>query len=85
MNDDTHKPTNSKFPMMGSLYVGDLSYDATEGMLFEKFSQLGTILSVRVCRDVITRKSLGYAYVNFMEYAAGELKTNKRIVMTSKT
>lgn len=59
-----------------SLYVGDLSAQVEEKDILNIFSKMSGLLSVRICRDVISKKSLGYGYINFKDtkYAKRAIK-----------
>lgn len=71
-----------------SLYVGDLERNVDEAQLFQLFARVGPIFSIRVCRDE-TNRSLGYAYVNFVNPQDGLLHHSslfriKKIVLCQK-
>ena len=53
--------------------MGNLSNDVTEQALQEKFDQIGPVQSVLICREPMTRHSLGYAHVNYVNAEHAEL------------
>ena len=63
--------SSSETPLPISLYVGDLHEEVEEANLFNIFKQVGPVQSIKVCRDNQSRKSLGYAYVNYENHADG--------------
>uniref|UniRef100_A0A1I7Y187 RRM domain-containing protein n=1 Tax=Steinernema glaseri TaxID=37863 RepID=A0A1I7Y187_9BILA len=54
-------PANS----WAELFVWDLHPEVTEAQLFEKFSSIGPVLSVEMCRNPVTLRFLGDAFVQF--------------------
>ncbi|KAG5044682.1 hypothetical protein JHK86_014088 [Glycine max] len=45
--------------VMTSLYVRDLDPNVMDAQLYDLVNQLGQVVSVRVCRDLTSRRSLG--------------------------
>ena len=52
-------------PPVYSLFIADIHPSITEIDLLELFAKSGTVLSIHLVRDRITRAPLGYGYVNF--------------------
>jgi len=54
---------------MKKLYVGNLSFDATESELKELFGQTGLVETVRIITDRDTGRSKGFGFVEMQEGA----------------
>jgi len=46
-----------------NIYVGNLAYDATDGMIREAFESFGQVTSARVIKDKYTGQSRGFGFV----------------------
>ncbi|KAM9299469.1 polyadenylate-binding protein 1-like 2 [Gastrophryne carolinensis] len=54
-------------PSLATLFVSELHDKVTEAVLYETFSVIGQIASIRVCHDVASGRFLGCAYINFQQ------------------
>jgi cold-inducible RNA-binding protein len=59
------------------LYVGNLSYQTTEGTLSELFGGIGEVLSVNLITDRYSGRSKGFAFVEMAEYDAAQEAINE--------
>ncbi|MEW6265397.1 MAG: RNA-binding protein [Thermodesulfobacteriota bacterium] len=55
-----------------NLYVGNLSYQATEAELKDLFSTYGQVQSVKIITDRDTGRSKGFAFVEMSNRSEGE-------------
>jgi RNA recognition motif-containing protein len=53
--------------MSKNLYVGNLSFDTTEGNLRDAFAQFGTVTSASVVMDRETGRSRGFGFVEMSD------------------
>ncbi len=49
--------------MATKLFVGNLSFNTTEGQLLEMFKQAGNVVSCELIMDKFTGKSRGFAFI----------------------
>jgi RNA recognition motif-containing protein len=52
------------------IYVGNLSFDANQRDLLERFEQYGRVTSVNIMKDEISGNPLGFAFVEMEEESA---------------
>jgi RNA recognition motif-containing protein len=55
-----------------NIYVGNLSYDATEEDIEQAFSEYGEVSSVNVIKDRETGRSRGFCFVEMPDPEAGK-------------
>jgi len=58
------------------LFIGKLSFDATEEDIRHKFSKVGEVVSARIVKDRDTGKSKGFGFVEFADAADAEYALN---------
>lgn len=61
---------------MNKIYVGNLPYAAVEEDLQNMFSRFGEIIKISLIRDKATRKSKGYAFIEFNQASEAEAAVN---------
>jgi len=55
-----------------NIYVGNLSYNATEENLRQAFESFGQVTSARIIKDKYTGQSRGFGFVEMLEQAQAQ-------------
>lgn len=66
-------PTTTSYDGLVTLHVGNLAPDVTEYDFTSIFSKFGPILRVNIITDSTTGAKLGYAFVTYNSFEAGDL------------
>ncbi|KAL6762627.1 RNA binding protein [Haematococcus lacustris] len=56
---------HAKFKHSAYIFAGGLDFDLTEGDLLAVFAQYGEVVDVNLCRDRVTGKSRGFAFIAY--------------------
>jgi RNA recognition motif-containing protein len=59
-----------------NIFVGNLSREATEEEIQQKFEPFGTVLSVKIIRDMFSRESKGFGFVEMSVKSEGQTAIN---------
>jgi cold-inducible RNA-binding protein len=59
--------------MNTKLYVGNVSWNATEGDLENEFARFGEVTEAKIVLDKETNRSRGFAFVTFKDEASAQL------------
>ena len=55
-----------------NIFVGNLSRETTEEEIQQKFEPFGTVLSVKIIRDMFSRESKGFGFVEMSVKSEGQ-------------
>jgi len=55
-----------------NIYVGNLSYNATEETVRQAFESFGQVISARIIKDKYTGQSKGFGFVEMLEQSQGQ-------------
>lgn len=67
-----------------NIYVGNLSPEVQETDLEEAFGQYGKVKEVKIVRDIFTRESKGFAFVEMFSQNEGNVAIEKLNVSEMK-
>ena len=67
--------------MSTTVFVGNVSYDATENELQDLFAQHGAVTDVNLMVDRVTKKPRGFAFVSMVHIDAQQLSEQQSQVL----